>query len=280
MNPTYDTNLQASAICWVNNVLESRGGAYYTVGETFNSASTDFQGYHAFLPSKAQMVYDSSINGAIIPTGVYVNGVMNARGVNGLSIDFQRNQYLFTSNITSTVSGSYSAREVNTYFTHDNIEQLLFENQNFVNPKNLPNFVRNNIDASIVPAIYVQTAPGFNEFICLDGLASTKAEIKLIFISNNNFIFQNVNSLFRDEKGKYFPLLSAADFPFNYLGDLKNGTWNYNNLKAAAQPNSLIYIEDVKISTFNTETNRLIGDNALGSVIHVTAELYRFSRTA
>lgn len=280
MNSTYDTNLQGSVICWVNNVLEKRGGAFYNVSETLVSADTNFQGYYSFLPSKPQMLYDSSIVGATIPTNCYVNGNPNARGSNGMSIDFQRGQFLFTSNITSTVSGSYSAREVNTYFTHDSVEQLIFENQNFVNPKNTPNFTRNNAKDQIVPAIYIKTDPGFNEFICFDGMASTKTQIQLIFVSNNNFIFQNVNSLFRDEKERYFPLLSVSDLPFNYLGDLKNLSWNYETLKASATPNSLIFIEDVKISTFNTATNQLIGKNALGCVIHVTAELYRFPKLA
>ena len=280
MNPTYDTKLQASVICWVNNVLEKRGGAFYNVGETFSSVASDFQGYYSFLPSKPQMLYDSSIVGATIPTNCYVGGNPTARGTNGMSIDFQRGQFLFTSNIAQTVSGNYSAREVNTYFTNENIEQLVFENQNFVNPKNLPNFIRNNIKDQIVPAIYIQTDAGFNEFICFDGMASTKTEIKLIFISNNSFIFQNVNSLFRDEKERYMVLLGAADLPFNYLGDLKNGTWNYETLKAAAAPNNLVFIEDVRISTFNAATNQLIGKNAMGSVIHITAELYRFPKLA
>lgn len=278
MNPTFDHNLQASAICWVNNVLEKRGQAFYNVSENLTAASSDFNGYYSFLPSKPQMLYDSSIVGATIPSGCTVNSIFTARGVNGMSIDFARGQFLFTSNITSTVSATYSAREVNTYYTYDNVEALLFEKQNFVNPKNLPNYTRNDVDAKIVPAIYIKTDPGINEELCLGGMVSTQTQIKLIFVSNNDFIFQGVNSLFRDEYGRCFPILSTENLPFNGLGDLKNLTWNYETLKTAAQPNELVFIKDVKISTFNAQTNQLIGQNALGAIIYVTAELYRFPR--
>ena len=277
MNATYDTNLQASAICWVNNVLEKRGAAHYNVSEVFNRYPCDIQGKYSFLTSKPQMIYDSSIVGANIPSGCYVNGVFKNRGEMGLSIDFLRGQFLLNTN-ASNVSGSYSAREVNTYFATSSTEQLLFEKQNFVNPKNLPNFERDDVTKQIVPAIYVKTDAGKNEFICFEGMASTKAEIKLVFVSNNSFIFQNVNSLFRDEKERYFPLLSPDQLPFDYLGDLKSGTWNYEELQSNAEPNNLVYIDDVRISTFTSDMNDLIGKNALGSVIYITAELYRFPK--
>ena len=97
-------------------------------------------------------------------------------------------------------------------------------------------------------------------------------------LSNKSMLvnYSNVDSL-----KLMYPELPISIYNMNHMPlTIKNGTWNYETLKAAAAPNNLVFIEDVRISTFNTATNQLIGKNAMGSVIHITAELYRFPKLA
>ncbi len=275
MKTLFDHLIGPSVYCWLDNLLLSKGEAHYEVHENFRQAPSQYQGYNEYLASKPQFVYDSSIPNAIVCSGVYSNGILNLDGFLGLTIDSSLGRALYNTVTQRTVSGDYSAKEINTYATTESEEFLLFEKQNFINPKNLPNWTGRKIDDFIVPCVFVKVKGGGNEALCFGGMAKTEVDIRMTVVTENNFQFNAINGLLRDSKDSHLPILSESQLPFNYLGGLTTG-FNYQTIKQNAAPSNMFFIKDVRLSPFNERVNSLIGNKTVAGFIDLTLENIRY----
>ena len=66
--------------------------------------------------------------------------------------------------------------------------------------------------------------------------------------------------------------------PINGYGDLKSGSFNYDNVCSAIQvdANRLCRIKDIRISTFTDRVNFLINPKAAGAFIDLELEAFRY----
>lgn len=137
MKPQLDNILMSSMIMWIDNMLLSRGEAYQNYNSKFYPITNIYNGFYTYgLPFK-QVVSDSSITGANILSGVYVNNVFRTVGQANLTgINPNLGQVYFTTNQNSnTLSGIYSVKDFNIYLTNQPEEELLFETQYETRPK-------------------------------------------------------------------------------------------------------------------------------------------------
>jgi hypothetical protein len=100
MKATYVTNLISSFYLWLDHEILDRGEAFINYsGKLYNSPDPNFPLNSVYSAPFRQWVYDSSIQNANIPSGIFINGGHVARGVNGLNIDFNKGRAILNSGI-------------------------------------------------------------------------------------------------------------------------------------------------------------------------------------
>jgi hypothetical protein len=135
MIPQFDNILMTSMLLWIDNRVLTRGESYTNYQSVFYPLPNLIYGYYTYGAPLKQMVIDSSITGANIISGVYINGVFTVPGQNNLSgINATEGQLYFSqpiSNPTKALSGNYAVKDFNIYLTSKTEENLLFETKIF-----------------------------------------------------------------------------------------------------------------------------------------------------
>ena len=137
MKAQFQHNLTSSFFMWFDNFLLTKGEAYTnTTGDFFYYDDTLIDSnYTVFGSPYKQWVSDSSIAGATVPTGVYINGNLSGRA-DGVVLDFDNGRALASgASSTDTVTGSFSVKDFNIYFTNDTEDDLIVENKYVVNSR-------------------------------------------------------------------------------------------------------------------------------------------------
>lgn len=248
---------------------------YSNHSSVFYPSSSSLQGLASFSAPHRQFVYDSSISGVSVPSSLTVNGSSQSKG-SDLRIDFLHGQAIFASTTPSTVSGSYSAKEVNIYFTSQSAQEILLENKHQTSAKHA-SFTGFSPEQQPIPGIFIQVGAGNNKRLCFDSLTATTIPVSMVFIADNVFTYRAVTSAIRDYKDKSIPIFSAEQMPFNYQGDI-TGSFDYSAMATAIQadPYNLGYVKEVRISDLNHRINDEIGPNIRAGLIDVDIELLRF----
>lgn len=262
MKAQLDNILMSSMIMWMDNILLSEGEAYQNYNSKFYPITNIYNGFYTYgLPFK-QVVSDSSITGASILSGVYVNNVFRTVGQGNLTgINPNLGQVYFTANQNSnTLSGIYSVKDFNIYLTNQPEEELLFETQYQIRSKISQNPTGLAIESITYPCIFLKNNGGTNEPFALGGQDNTVMEVRAIVLADNMFNLDAVCSILKDTARRYIPLINNS--PFNTFGALNSGYFNYNTLTSGINISvDGFYIEEVNISkifaSLNPKNNRV-----------------------
>lgn len=269
MKAQLDNILMSSMTYWVDNILLKKGQAYTNYSSFFYPINNMYNDYYTYsLPFK-QIVCDSSINGANLLSGVYINGVFNPIGQNGLvGVNPNLGQIYFNANQSSNViSGNYAVKDMNVYLTSDAEENVLFENQYKTTPKTYQNPTGIPTNSITYPAIFLKNNGSSNKAFAFGGEDSTEINVRAIILADNTFHLDAVFSIFRDSYHSYIPLISLNESPYNSIQSLKvlpnNGYYNYATLsQEKISSNQAFYIERVEVSSI------LRLDNTLNSEVY------------
>ncbi len=215
--------------------------------------------YFSYASPYKQWVYDSSVSGAIVPSGVY-----NAQGQfltreSGIMIDFINGRVLSTGQLGNGLSGTFSRKEYNVYFSTDSVTDLFLEN--ILNSDK--NIAYSPTGVSPLPfeapCVIVTESSSNNVPFAFGGVDETQNTLRCFVISNNNWAQTAINSLLADAAHHSFPQVSATFPPISQYGDLKSGingfTGYYYNYKQSA-PNPSIYINNMYALKINNQTNK------------------------
>lgn len=203
------------------------------------SPARSFYGKDVYGSPYAQWLYDSSVSGAQIPSGV---GSLN-RGVSGLSIDFKNGRVLVNTGVPITGSIPVSLPDFNIYVTTTPIQKIFIENKFEYAPYLKQPTGAIKADSIIAPCIFVSYNSTENKPIQLGGVESTNFSVQVSVFADNLQHLMGVQKIVRDMSDRVFPSLSST--PFNELNDLKSGYWNYNSLmQTNGNQDNLIHIND------------------------------------
>lgn len=253
MRVQYDHRLLSSFKEWYQHVLLNEAKAYrnITSGQLYFNNNDQWDGHDVFTSPNHQWVYDESVVGAQVPSGVYINNVFAARGSDGLKIDFNRGQAILDKSSAkgSNIVASYSKKEFNIYLTSLPTDRLIAETKFETRPRlKVPN-TGLNPNSVVSPAIFIKQELSRNDPFCFGGADMTTNRIRAICFADNEYQAVGVKSLFRDKARTNFCLLNNT--PINEYGDIKSGNvWNYNDNLA---DNSLVFIEDVVVSDLEND---------------------------
>lgn len=240
-----------SFVLWFDHTLLQEGGAFTnTSGKLFKSNDKNLAGYDVYASPFKQWVYDSSIDGVTIPSGVTVNGTYTPRN-SGLRLDFQNGRAIFDDLSSSAqVSGAYAVKDFNIYTTNRSDEELLFETAYMVNPSYEVAVTGLAAEKLVAPCVFLKVK-GFNNVpLAFGGLDMSTVTFRAIILAASEFDLNGVANIFVDRQQSYMTVTSAIP-PLNRFGDIKSGYYNYTESIAGAPDAALAYIENCSFSKLN-----------------------------
>lgn len=275
MNPTLDNLVESSLFLWLDNLLVQKGAGFTNFSGQFSSAPSSIVGWNAYAIPQRQMVYDSSISGVQIPTGVFINNNFSGASSN-LYINYNEGCVFSQTNLNN-ISAPYSFKDVNIYFTSQPEEKVLFEKGFSLNPRTSNTYTSLPTDP-IYPCIFIKMMGGSNKTLTFDKLSSTIIPARLMFLADTSYLYRAVCSMLRDTKERFLPIFQVSQMPFNFYGGLVSGSFNFLNMQSLIQQNgnNLLYIKDVRISDFSDQINSSITPRVIGGIIDLDLESLRY----
>ena len=253
MKESYDNILMSNFPMWLDNYILRRGEAFHNVDSNFYGTSSKFNGFYAYSLPYSQMVYDSSVTGANVPTGVYVNGTFYGKG-QGDFVDFSYDRgiaYFSANQAGSSISGRFAVKDFNIILSSEPEEKILFETKYVRKPK-VPQIATGHANNEIAyPVIIVRNNGSYNKPLTFGGTDMTCVDVTAYIFADSQYKLDSATSLLRDSSNQYIPLLSRQEMPFNVFGGLKSGVFNYTGaVNGKVQTNEAAFIEQVSVSKF------------------------------
>jgi hypothetical protein len=276
----FQHKLTSSFFLWFDNFLLKKGEAYSNkTGELFNYADPRLDSrYVAYGSPYKQWVTDSSIAGAIIPTGVSVVGAGTSGRDNGVVFDFENGRALFSGSDTSmTVTGEFAVKDFSVYLTNDTEDDLIVENKYTVNSR-IPSGPLTYIDPydDVIPAIFLSISQAENNPFALGGMQETKIQAKAVILAEDTYQLDGVMSIFMDSVNEVIAAIPMSGYPITELGDLKDGNFNYTGLANDYRGETKFCIEKVKTSKLTDRTRNVLANELYVGFVDFDIEQYRY----
>lgn len=270
MKPTYITNLMSSFYLWLDHELASVGQAFtVTSGKLYKSKDSDYSQYAIYSSPFRQWISDSSISGAVVPSGVYCDGQFFPRG-SGVILNYNKGQALLDPSIVgnpSNVTTQYAKKDFNIYYTDEREENILFENAYSLTPKFSQITGGLNGDEQPFPCVFLKNTYFENKPYALGGQDRTMTTVRCVILSDNMYLLDGAVSVMTDSARKVFPVIDPSLLPYNYYGDFKSGN-NYRYSQVLNEQNTnLAYIDRVTVSRLDEIKNKQINLKVVAAIV-------------
>ena len=217
MKPQFQHELTTSFMLWADNFITDKAEAFENYTSPLYPMGADDQlgaGFVTYSSPHKQWVFDESIDGAQIPSGIYNNGAFMQRGDDGLIIDFDDGRVIFDASFGDSnngLSGSYSVKEFNWYITNQTEEQLIVESKFDSNGRFKQELSGIAPHKQVVPAIFVNPELVENEPFAFGGEDKTSTNIRCVVFAENTYQLDGAMSVFADSaQGQFFPITTST----------------------------------------------------------------------
>jgi len=276
----FQHKLTSSFFLWFDNFLLKKGEAYSNkTGELFNYVDPRLDSrYVAYGSPYKQWVTDSSISGAVIPTGVSVVGAGTSGRDDGVVFDFENGRALFSGSDTSmTVTGEFAVKDFSVYLTNDTEDDLIVENKYTVNSR-IPSGPLTYIEPydDVIPAIFLSISQAENSPFALGGMQETKIQAKAVILAEDTYQLDGVMSIFMDSVNEVIAAIPMSGYPITELGDLKDGDFNYTGLANDYVGETKFCVEKVKTSKLTDRTRNVLANELYVGFVDFDIEQYRY----
>ncbi|MGA0317679.1 MAG: hypothetical protein ACO3LB_08340 [Flavobacteriaceae bacterium] len=283
----YHHKLTNSFMLWFDNYLLTKGEAYSNhTGVTLEYYADDRidSSRKAYGSPYKQWVIDSSINGAIIPTGANINGSdlgsydPVTSGRNDLAIDFENGRVLVDGPAENLdITCDFAVKDFNLYFTNETEEDLIVENKYEINSRiySEPLKYIEPYD-QVIPAVFFNTSTSQNKGFAFGGMEETTTTIVATVMSEDSYMLDGVLSIFADSKNESIPVIPMSEHPFNEYNDLKAGTYNYNTLASKYNKCNGLYVNNVSTSKLTDRARKSLSNDIFVGFIDFEIQQHRF----
>jgi len=267
---------------WADHFLVEKAEAFQNyVSPLYPMASDDQlgEGFVTYSSPHKQWVFDESIEGAQIPSGIYNNGTFMERGDDGLIIDFDDGRVILDASFganNNTLSGEYSVKEFNWYITNQTEEQLIIDSKFDSNGRFKQDLSGIAPYKQVVPAIFVNPELIENEPFAFGGEDKTTTNIRCVVFAENTYQLDGALSFFTDSKNEVFKKLEYSDYPLTEYGDITG--FNYKELSSNKQKN-FFHIEEVRASKLSDRVSKNIDPSLFVGFIDFEITNLRFPRS-
>lgn len=235
MRVSHDVKTISSFLLFLDHVVQSHGEAFVNYSGALYSIVSPYYGLYAYATPFKQLCNDSSIAGATIMTGVYINNVYVNVGTSGLKyINHTEGVVYFTGALptNTSVSGRYAFKEFNTQITDQWDMKLLFETKYVSNTKYNQALSGLPADTKTAPAIFLRFKAGENKPFSFGGLDDNSLKIRAVIIADNEFQKIGICNIFKNLNLSGFGIVNST--PFDYRGNYTGNDYNYNNLSISS----------------------------------------------
>lgn len=268
MKVQFDNEAVSSFILWLDHTILDKGEAFANFGSKLFKVDSQYTNFYVYGLPFRQIVADSSITGAQIMSGVYINGVYCNIGQSGIAdISYDRGRIYTSQNLNSSIiSGNFAVKDFNVYLTSKPDYQILFETKYETRPKTPRAFTGLAPNVVTYPAIFVKNIGSFNKPFAFGGQDATTIRLRLAVLADSQFNLDAVSAIIRDKVETYVPLISSNNMPFNNLGGAVGGYYNYLERVNHATTNPFdLFISKVDVSRFNSYTVNIANMTELNS---------------
>jgi hypothetical protein len=263
MKKQFEHSLLSSFLLFVDHEILTKGNAFANYGSVFYPSINKYQSRFTYAAPFKQLVNDSSVVGANLMTGVYLNNTFSPVGQNNLlAINHYNGTCDFSSNVSATISGNYAIKDVNVYMTTDPDETIVFEKKFFTNSKYPQTLSGLAPDTYIIPAVFIKKRGGENKPFALGGVDNTSTDIRAIIVSDNTYVLDAVAGILKDTNLKTMNFVDAP--PFDARGAYTGTQYNYETY-ATGQKSTIWKVSESKVLPNSQIKN--IGDNLYVSFI-------------
>jgi hypothetical protein len=263
MKEQFHHKLTTSFFLWFDNFLLKKGEAFSNKTGSFYYYSDPLidSTYTSYGSPYKQWVTDSSIAGANIPTGVYINGGLSGRN-DGVVIDFNNGRTLVSGSATdSTITGEFAVKDFSVYLTNDTEDDLIVENKYVVNSR-LPSGPETYIAPydDVVPAVFLSTSISENKPFAFGGMEDTVVHANAVVLAEDTYQLDGVLSIFMDSVNETFAEIPMSGYPITELGDLKDSEYYYTGTTAGYAGTQEFIVDKVRVSKLSDRTRRTLAN--------------------
>lgn len=285
MKPSFSHNVLNSFCLWHDNFVMTKGEAYKTYTTKFyKQTDTRVGGDKVIYASPyKQWVYDKSITGATIPSGLTVDGSFIPTGTSGMKLDFDNGRVIFNSGVSTSlnISGTYSVKEINSYVSSEPEDTIIIEN------KYISNSRFTTVETGVAP--YLPVTPctfsiienSQNDPFSFGGEDVTTNHLKIVAICENLYQLDGLLSIFADSFNEIFSIIPMTKHPIDEFGGVKTGLYptgyNYLDLKNQYKDTTL-FISDVQTSKMRDDVVRELNPNLYIGFLDFEIKAFRYPR--
>jgi hypothetical protein len=236
IQPGFDNQLISSFLLMLDYKILSRGQAYTNFSsEFFPIVSYDNNLYAYACPFKS-LCNDSSISGANIISGVYLNGNYIGIGQSGLQyINHYQGVVYFNNQLPSNtvISGNYAVKDFTLELSDQPEYKLLFETKYTTNGKFAQTAAGIPLDEKTSPIIFLRVKIDDDKPFALGGYEDKTKIIRAIVIADSEYQRTAVCNILKDLC--YSPFNITTQLPFDFNGNytgisyIQNLTGKYVN---------------------------------------------------
>lgn len=231
MQPQIDNKIISSFSLFVDHEIQRQGLAYFNTNGLFYPAENKFNDRVTYTCPYKQLCNDTSISGASIMSGVYLNGNYVSVGQSGLiGINHYDGAVHFSAALPSNtiVSGNFAVKDVNIYLSDQPDYKLIFGAKYSVNPK----YGRGNsgvaLDAKVAPAVFLVPKIQENRPFSFAGLDDNFIRIRGIVVVDNLYQKIAICNILKNFRLKNLKVANST--VFDYLGNMTGVNYNYGSL--------------------------------------------------
>lgn len=275
MKPQFNNNLLTSFVLWADHKITNDGQGYRNVnGLKFFQQKNTRTGNCWASPYKS-LVYDSSVSGANVPSGVYNSSGQFLTRESGITIDWNNGSIYSAHNWGGVLSGDFAKKEYNVYIANEDeteflLEQIFSANSNIKYTDTGTTFGGYHAPLIIVTNSYENNVP-----FALGGEEDSRRIIRTFIVSSDMGAQEATTSLFTDSARSYFPLVSYEVSPLVAEGDLKGGYYNYKAVMETHGPD--VFVAKVHSLRLNQKANK--NKNFTIAISEFDLSVVRYPRT-
>ena len=255
MKIQYENRVVSSFILWLDHTVSKEGEGFTNFGSELFPVNDLYQGYYTHGAPFKQFVADASVSNADIPNGVYVDNTFLQKGntLNGdtlVDINYEQGQAYFNNDMSDhTISGDYSVKDFSVYLTNKAEQELLFETKVTMRASTTQTVTGLAPNVNTYPAIFIKNNGGSNKPFAFGGEDATEINLRAIILADSQFNLDAACSIMKDQARSNIAIFEDDKYPFNALGGLKNGVYNYEN--AVSSISSGVYLSNVEVSRYS-----------------------------
>lgn len=253
MIPQQDNVIVSSFLLLIDHEIQKQGSAYTNASGYFYPDTNELQGYYTYTCSYKQLCNDTSISGANVMSGVYVNNVFTPVGSGGLvSINHYEGSIYFNQPLPAkaVISGNFAVKDFSVYLSDKPDFSVVLESKYHINPKFVEAATGLPAEEHSMPAVILVPREQETKPLGFNGLDDNYMKVRGIVVSETVFQRVAVSNILKNLRLKPLPIFT--NLPFDYMGNYTGIPYSYSGL--SFNPNFFPYILSAKVTQVpNTE---------------------------